>query len=153
MSELQASIALAQWESRARLAEIQMRNTTYLADVIARCDALAPLFNVSDQTMVHLFPILVRVSPQDAAAAVYRVRRFLHARGVQTETPYPLLLGPAAILPNAHDLASRMILLPCNASLRDKQMQLIGDAIEAAAREVAREFRITAQARAAHAFA
>ena len=138
MSELQASVALAQWESRARLAEIQMRNSSCLADVMARCDELTTLCDYGSQTMVHLFPVLVRAHLEDSPAAVYKIRRFLHAHGVQTETPYPVMLGPAEALPNSHELAARMILVPCNASLGDKQMHLIGAALEGAAREVAR---------------
>ncbi|MGH9928240.1 MAG: DegT/DnrJ/EryC1/StrS family aminotransferase [Pyrinomonadaceae bacterium] len=146
MSELQAAVSLAQLESRERLAEIQMCNSSYLADVIARCDALTTLSDYGSQTMVHLFPVLVRARLEDAPAAVYKIRCFLHARGVQTETPYPVLLGSGEALPNSHELATRMILVPCNASLGDKQMHLIGAALEGAAREVAREFHVTADA-------
>ena len=146
MSELQASIALAQWESRNGLAMVQMRNSAYLADAIARCNALTTLSCHNGQTTVHLFPVLVRVGSKDAPAAVYGIRRFLHSRGVQTENPYPVLLGSAEALPNSHELVARLILIPCNASLGDEQMQLIGAALKGASLEAERKFRVTASA-------
>ena len=147
MSELQAAVALAQWESRDRLAMIQKRNSSYLADAIARCNALTTLSCQNGQTTVHLFPVLVRVGSKDAlaaAGAVQRARAHLYSRGIQTETPYPMVWKSTIHLPNSHDLNTRMFLVPCNASLRNEEMKKISEALEEASNIIAREFRIEA---------
>ncbi len=146
MSELQAAVALAQWESRDRLAMIQMRNSSYLADAIARCDALTTLSCHDGQTRVHLFPVLVgsRDAPT-ARGSVQRARAHLHSRGIQTEAPYPMVWKSTMHLPNSHDLTTRMFLVPCNASLRKGEMRRISAALEEASQIITQEFRIEAQ--------
>jgi dTDP-4-amino-4,6-dideoxygalactose transaminase len=58
------------------------------------------------------------------------VRRALYESGVQSETPYPLLLGGRDELPHAHDLAARLVLVPCHASLGQRQIGRIGKALQ-----------------------
>ena len=129
MSELQAALALTQWRRRARLQARQAENTRVLDEALARCPAFAPLTDTAGQAKVHLFPLLA-----SAPEAVYRARRALYERGVQTETPYPILLGGRDELSNAHDLAARLLLAPCHASLGGKQIKLLADALQAAAK-------------------
>jgi dTDP-4-amino-4,6-dideoxygalactose transaminase len=146
MSELQAAVALVQWESRDRLAAIQVRNSTLLADVIARCESLSTLSG--HETAVHLFPVLVRVGlggESAAALAVQRARAHLHSQGIQTETPYPMVWKSPINLPNSRDLAARMFLVPCNASLGDVEMKKIAVALAEASEIVTREFKIEAR--------
>jgi dTDP-4-amino-4,6-dideoxygalactose transaminase len=139
MSELQASVALAQWQSRHSIAEAQKRNSDLLFQAVSRCEAFAPLSRAGE-TLPHLFPALVRASAKEAPGAVFSARRFLHRLGIQTETPYPVLLGSPSDLPNAHDLASRLILIPCNASIGRRQISVIASGLEEASKEIAREF-------------
>ena len=79
--------------------------------------------------------------PGEAGAGVVRVRQILHSRGIQTETPYPVVLGSRDDLPRSHDLASRLILVPVNVSLGRKQIALITDALEEASKQVTRMFK------------
>jgi dTDP-4-amino-4,6-dideoxygalactose transaminase len=138
-------VALAQWESRDRLAQIQTRNSAHLADTLARCDALNTLVDHNGQTAVHLFPLMVRVGSGDAAAAVLRARTHLHSRGIQTETPYPMLWDSTAQLPNARDLVTRMFLVPCNASLNMNVMKRISAGLEEASKIITQEFAMEVQ--------
>jgi dTDP-4-amino-4,6-dideoxygalactose transaminase len=121
MSELQAALALTQWRRRAELAARQQENTRILSAVLAEHSAFAFVQDTEGQTMVHLFPVSCRTPEM-----VYSLRRKLYERGAQTETPYPVLLGGRDELPNAHDLAARLVLAPCRASLGAKQIGLIG---------------------------
>jgi dTDP-4-amino-4,6-dideoxygalactose transaminase len=136
MSELQAAVALTQWESRQRLAAMQRRHSARVAEAVARCEAFVPLAAPEGTTLVHVFPLLVRVPPTEAPRAVWEVRRLLHARGVQTDCPYPVLQGSPEELPNTHNLATRLVLVPCNASLGDQQIGRIVAALEDASRAV-----------------
>jgi len=149
MSELQAAVALTQWESRERLAALQTRNSSYLAGAIARCAALTTLSCLNGQTAVHLFPVLVRVESGDAgvsSGAVQRARAHLHSRGIQTEPPYPMAWKSTTFFPNCHELVTRMFLVPCNASLGEEEMKKICAALEEASEIITREFRIEAMA-------
>jgi dTDP-4-amino-4,6-dideoxygalactose transaminase len=125
MSELQAALALTQWRRRDTLAARQKANADALERALANCAAFAPVADTVGQTKVHLFPFLVNGGPE----AVLHVRRALYAQGVQTETPYPVLLGDEAKLPNAHGLAARLALAPCHASLREKRVKHIAGAL------------------------
>ncbi|MEW6212795.1 MAG: hypothetical protein AB1631_31000, partial [Acidobacteriota bacterium] len=78
---------------------------------------------------------LVRGGAKEAPGAVFSVRQFLHRCGIQTETPYPML-GSREELPNAYDLASRLILVPCNASLDERQTRFIAASLEEASRQL-----------------
>jgi dTDP-4-amino-4,6-dideoxygalactose transaminase len=142
MSEIQAAVALAQWESRNESYARQRFNSNCIAEAITRSDAFTTIAGLGDSSLPHLFPVLARVSDKDAPSAVYLARRFLHSRGVQTETPYPVLLGPRDVLPNAHTLAARLVLVPCNASLGERQIRRVAAALEAASREVARQYNV-----------
>jgi aminotransferase len=132
MSELQAAIALAQWRSRGRLEARQRENVAALARVVETSGALAPLAAPGD-AVVHLFPCL---APSPGAA--HRVRLSLYNRGVQTEDPYPLLWDAPERFPNARDLAGRLLLVPCNASLGRAEMRAVARALDEASREPAR---------------
>ncbi|MEW6212006.1 MAG: DegT/DnrJ/EryC1/StrS family aminotransferase, partial [Acidobacteriota bacterium] len=123
MSELQAAVALAQWQRREKIAARQLLNSTHLYRTLSRCEAFA-LVSSEGETLPHLFPLLVRGGAKEAPGAVFSVRQFLHRCGIQTETPYPML-GSREELPNAYDLASRLILVPCNASLDERQTRFI----------------------------
>src|SRR5438034_33 len=79
-------------------------------------------------------------SAQHSKAAAASFRRHLYARGVQTETPYPILLGPRESLPNTWDLVKRLILVPCGASLTASALDQIVDAIKEAGSQVVRSF-------------
>jgi len=129
MSELQAAIALTQWRRRDKLAAQQQANTGILDEVLAGCKTLKPLGDTAGQTKVHLFPLLVNCGPEQAQEYVYRVRCSLYERGVQTETPYPLLLGGPNELPNAHALAERLVLVPCHTSLGKMSIEYIAAAL------------------------
>ena len=117
MSELQAALALTQWRRRGKLLARQQENTAALVAVLSQHPALAPVRDTAGQTTAHLFPLLCR-----APEAVHQVRRALYESGAQTETPYPLLLGGRDELPHAHDLAARLVLAPCHASLGKRQL-------------------------------
>ncbi|MEG4166341.1 MULTISPECIES: DegT/DnrJ/EryC1/StrS family aminotransferase [unclassified Microcoleus] len=126
MSELQAAIAVTQWRRRTKLAVRQQENTRILLDkVLASCQTFKRLADTEGQTKIHLFPLLVNATPEQAQESVYRVRCSLYDRGIQTETPYPLLLGGPDELPNAHALAARLLLVPCNTSLDETSIKYI----------------------------
>ncbi|HEY7543463.1 MAG TPA: DegT/DnrJ/EryC1/StrS family aminotransferase, partial [Blastocatellia bacterium] len=146
MSELQAAVALAQWQRREKIVERQRFNSTHLYKTLSRCEAFA-LLSKESETLPHLFPLLMRASSKEAPEAVFRVRQFLYRRGIQTETPYPIP-GSREELPRSYDLASRLILVPCNASLDERQIRFIASTLEEVSREVAREFKITSPAEA-----
>ncbi|MFB2971787.1 DegT/DnrJ/EryC1/StrS family aminotransferase [Aerosakkonema sp. BLCC-F183] len=133
MSELQAAIALKQWQRRERLAARQRENTRIFYEVLASCKTLQTLADTAGQTKIHLFPLLVNTTPEQAQESVYRVRCSLYDRGIQTETPYPLLLGGSEELPNARALAERLILVPGNASLSETSIKDIATALESIA--------------------
>ncbi len=135
MSELQAAVALAQWQEREKIAAHQRFNSTQLYKTLSHCEAFA-LFSGEGEMLPHLFPVLVRAGGKEAPGAVFRVRQLLHQRGIQTETPYPILLGSREELPNSYDLASRLILVPCNASLDERQIRFIASSLEEASRQV-----------------
>jgi dTDP-4-amino-4,6-dideoxygalactose transaminase len=122
MTELQAALALTQWRRRDKLAARQRANSAALERAVAQNDSVALPRDAAGQTRVHLFPLLVK--------EVLRVRRALYERGVQTETPYPVLLGGRDALPNAHDLAARLVLAPCHASLGERQINRIRTSLE-----------------------
>ena len=128
MSELQASLALTQWRRRAELQQKQRANSDILAQAVACCGGLEQVRDTASQMKTHLFPVLIKA--KDAPETVFRVRKLLHTNGIQTETPYPVLLGERDILPNAHALAERLLLVPCHASLGEKQISHIAATLE-----------------------
>jgi dTDP-4-amino-4,6-dideoxygalactose transaminase len=146
ISELQACVALVQWQSRHALVERQRRNASILKNVIENCDAFTSLSTREEESPVHFFPVLIRVAPANSRAAVHRARLHLYSNGVQTESPYPLPLGSPGTLPNSNDLSERMFLVPCNASLESEQMDRISSALKEASRVVAREFNVASEA-------
>ncbi len=134
MSELQAAVALAQWQARENIAARQLFNSTHLYKTLSRCEAFT-LLSSESETLPHLFPLLVRAGGKEAPGAVFSVRQFLHQHGIQTETPYPMI-GSEDELPNSYDLASRLILVPCNASLDARQIRFIASSLEEASRRL-----------------
>jgi dTDP-4-amino-4,6-dideoxygalactose transaminase len=141
MSELQAAVALAQWQRRGELAAIHMSNSRRLRSALSRCEAFAPLSQNDPEATCHLFPILLRADLDDARGRVLRVRQILHRRGVQTESPYQIVLGSEEDLPRSHDLASRLILLPMNARLGPNQISVIAGALIDASHQVMSGFK------------
>jgi dTDP-4-amino-4,6-dideoxygalactose transaminase len=146
MSELQAAVALAQWQAREKIVARQRFNSSHLHNTLSRCEAFS-LISGEGETLPHVFPALVRTGGKEAPGAVFRVRQFLYRRGIQTEKPYPVL-GSREELPHSYDLASRLILIPCNASLDERQIHFIASSLEEASREVVREFKIASPAEA-----
>lgn len=132
MSEPQAAVALTQWTARAELLKAQTANTALVAAAVARAETLTPVAGQDGRTMAHLFPCVVRSRGQEAPGTVHHVRQVLHAHGIQTAEPYPVVLGGRSTLPNAHDLASRLVLVPCNASLGSRQIGQVAAALEGA---------------------
>jgi dTDP-4-amino-4,6-dideoxygalactose transaminase len=141
MSEVQAAVALAQWRTRSRLETIQRANAATIARVVGGLDVFALLSRDTPEVAVHFLPLLVRVESDAATSAVYQTRRILHAHGVQTERAYPLVLGAGDTFPRAHDLARRLVLVPCSAALDRATVARIGAALTLSARELERSIR------------
>lgn len=133
MSELQAAVILQQWASRKRLQARQRENVLAIEARLAQVPGLRPLRGPGEPFPPHLCPVLVEGA--EPRARVDRARAVLHACGVQTEYPYPIRLGDRATFPNCHDLADRLLLVPCHASLGEAQMERVCDGLSAAARE------------------
>jgi dTDP-4-amino-4,6-dideoxygalactose transaminase len=69
----------------------------------------------------HLCPVLA-----DDGEEAFRVRLALYEAGIQTEEPYSVSWDA----PNARELARRLVLVPCNASLGEKQIDRIVSVLE-----------------------
>lgn len=132
MTELQAALALAQWHRREELFAIQAAHSRSLADQLRLAAGLSLLRGQAEQVMPHLFPVLLPAGKSDVGAAVLAFRQAMHEHSVQTEDTYPILAGKRAEFPNAYDLAERMVLIPCNASLRPADLRQVGTALSAA---------------------
>jgi dTDP-4-amino-4,6-dideoxygalactose transaminase len=137
MSELQAAVGLAQLKNRHRRNERQRSNAKMLEECVRSVRGLQPLERTeSGGTLCHLVPILVAAPRSERASTVLKVRKILHRHGVQTETPYPVVLGTMEELPRCYDLASRLILVPCHASLGASQVDRIAEALSAASQSI-----------------
>jgi dTDP-4-amino-4,6-dideoxygalactose transaminase len=84
---------------------------------------------------VHLLPCAV-ADDNNAAERVSRVRVAFHRRHVQTEDPYPILLGTPDTMPNARALAARLVLVPCYAALARHGLDAVADAVEGVGEEM-----------------
>lgn len=115
MSELQAAVALVQWERRGELAARQRANAEAIAGAVGGRLIGRP------EMLPHLCPVLA-----DSGDEAFRVRMALYERGIQTEEPYPVLWDT----PNAREMARRLVLAPCNASLGRKQVSRIVSVLE-----------------------
>ena len=93
-----------------------------------------------DEILVHLCPVLICVDNRNVQLAVRRFREVLYSYSVQTELPYPIVLGTPEQIPNAYELAKRMVLIPCNASLTEEKINLIGHAVFSASDIITKEF-------------
>jgi dTDP-4-amino-4,6-dideoxygalactose transaminase len=132
MSALQAAVIAVQWDERARIRARQERVARTLQDAVSGAGILRPI--LGPEETVHLLPCLV---PGDADPTLpHRIRCILYDLGVQTEDPYPVLLGGPEALPNAHALASRLVLVPCGAALAGSTLGRVASAVIAAASEV-----------------
>ncbi|MBP6124341.1 MAG: DegT/DnrJ/EryC1/StrS family aminotransferase [Phycisphaerae bacterium] len=140
ISNLQAAVALAQWKNRDRIYDCQRRNVAHLKQVISHCKAVDILPAKYDELTPHVLPLLLRVSGDEARAAQYRFRQILYSHSVQTKPIYPVVLGTPDKLPNACELADRLLLIPCNESLSASQITLVGQAIQNASEIIMEEF-------------
>jgi len=138
MSELQAAIALTQWQKREAIYAAQRRNSQIVLSAVNQSPILRLLKGQETTVMAHLFPVLLDVPKPYLADAVLRFRRILYEHSIQTETPYPVACESFTAVPNAYKLASRLILVPCNASLNEKQMKHIARTIEIASQAISR---------------
>jgi dTDP-4-amino-4,6-dideoxygalactose transaminase len=131
MTNLQAAVAYTQWVRRDILFNRQRQNSGVLQEAVKKCWGVSVLNEQENETLVHLFPILLEIDAPDIAKAVLEFRRLLYQRSIQTETPYPIGHIAKETHPNVHDLASRLILVPCNASLGLRQIRYTADALSA----------------------
>lgn len=136
MTELQAAVGLGQWVARDRLFAIQHENYSLIQDVIARSDVFVPLQHQVGEVAPYVFPMLLRTSGGNSRDRNFSIRHFLYTRGIQTKPAYPIQIGSLHDLPESHDLAARLILVPCHASLRTREIKLIVKALEDLAKKV-----------------
>lgn len=141
MSNLQAAIALAQWKNREAIFDRQFQNAKMLQEVVAENPVLSLLKNQEKGAVVHLFPILLNVSASHQNEAVLEFRQFLYQQSIQTETPYPIGHVQPDTHPSVYTLFSRLILLPCNASLKERHMNLICQAVTAASHRIRKKYK------------
>lgn len=132
MAGLQAAVARAQWERREALAATRARIAAVLREGVAAAPSLAEVLPAG-AVPVHFLPLVVRAGGEAGREEAMRLRRALHARGIQTETPYPLP-GSAADLPRAAALSSRLLLLPAGATLREDEARRVARALAEEAR-------------------
>lgn len=128
MSELQSAVILAQWQSRDEIAAIQRYNSEVLADAVSESTSFS-LMTDRVNTSVHFFPFLIKQHLRDESTSVAWVRKFLFDRGIQTESPYPFLWQNSTNFQNTRDLTSRLLIVPCNASIRKREIHYIARAI------------------------
>jgi dTDP-4-amino-4,6-dideoxygalactose transaminase len=138
MSEVQAAVALAQWQARRELAARQRETAATIMAAVERCDPFAVLADQTPGATSHVLPLVVRGPGEDAPGVVDRVRRRLHEHGVQTERAYAVTLAARTEAPVAHDLAARLVVLPCSAALGRQEIGAIVRGLEHAARDVER---------------
>lgn len=141
MSNLQAAIALAQWKNRMTIFDRQIQNAKMLQEVVAENPVFSLLKNQEKGAMVHLFPILLNVSASHQNEAVLEFRQFLYQQSIQTETPYPVGHVRPDTYASVYNLVSKMILLPCNASLKERHMKMICQAVTAASYRILQKYK------------
>ena len=140
MSNLQAAIAYTQWLNREKLFKRQLQNAEILRGVVSRTPVFSFLKGYEKGAIVHLYPILLNIETAHAADAVLQIRQFLYRRSIQTEIPYPVGHIKPETHPNVYDLVSKIILVPCNASLSKKQMDYIAETLSEAGSEIRRKY-------------
>ncbi len=139
MSDLQASVALAQWDRREELAARSRRNSSLLAEVVRRSSvltAVVPERSEGSTAYPHLYPMLLAGQVSEPELRVHALRTWLHRDGVQTEDPYPLAAGPRSAFPNADRLRRRLLLVPCHPSLSAAVMERVAASLECASRRL-----------------
>jgi dTDP-4-amino-4,6-dideoxygalactose transaminase len=134
MSELQAAVALAQWRRRELLIERQRTNLMALRQALEACPAFALPRAAELGLLPHLLPLLVVPERPSPARALLLARRILHRRGIQTESPYPVLA--VGDHPRARRLVNRLLLVPCHASLGAREIERIRAAMIEASQAV-----------------
>ena len=137
MTETQAAVALAQVRRRAELRAVQaavMERVRAAAEDLRAFEILEP---ETPAERVHVLPLAAAGRPPVASKAALALRRTLHGLGLQTEPGYPVILGDASLLPQAHDLACRLVLVPAAAALSRPATRRVAEALRAAARLVA----------------
>ena len=80
--------------------------------------------------------MLVASDVADARRAVFGIRRALFEAGIQTESPYPMILGTPAELPNTAQLCERLLLVPCHPSLEGPSLAGLVDGLDRALRRL-----------------
>ena len=84
----------------------------------------------------HQYPMVVAEALDDPSMVAMRLRQELHARGVQTEEPYPVPAPIVEVCPNAASLRNRLVLLPVSAGYGDHVYRHVASALTEAARSV-----------------
>lgn len=129
MTEIQAALALAQWERREELAGRQARNIRVLRKAIEECVGMSVPEPARGLIVAHLFPALTPHEQEPSRNLTFALRRELHRRSIQTEEAYPIVAGGPEQYPAAHDLASRLLLLPCGAWLTDPEVHYLAQSL------------------------
>lgn len=133
MSELQGAVALAQWESRRSIQARQAQSCRSIESLLPQFSSLRRLRHCEYATLVHLYPLLMDEKRPSRRLTPARIA--MHDAGVQTEDAYPVLLGSKGMLPQSHLLSSRLLLVPCHASLGRREMGHIQRVLESIDRQ------------------
>jgi dTDP-4-amino-4,6-dideoxygalactose transaminase len=141
MSNLQAAIALTQWKKRESIFERQIRHGKMLQKAVDENSVLSMLNEQKKGALVHLFPILLNIRASHCSDAVLKFRQILYQQSIQTENPYPIGHVRPDTHPNVYNLVSRLILLPCNASLKVEHMRKIARALAAASEKISKQYK------------
>jgi dTDP-4-amino-4,6-dideoxygalactose transaminase len=136
LNEIQAALALAQWERREVLQARVQQHARLIGQALAQCPGLARLETDACPPPPHLFPVLVTAGHRNSPDLALALRKELHRRSIQTDDPYPVTAGGHEQYPRAHELAARLVLLPCGAWLRESEMARLAGALELAWRSV-----------------
>lgn len=143
MAPLQVAVNLAQWRRRAELQRTETLARVAVLSAISRSETFATIDGAEAGT--HLVPVVVNqcAAASDVAEAVTSTRQFLYHAGIQTETAYPVLLGPAPAVAHASELASRLFLLPCSSSLNPRATDRLRVALARASTQLRELMRVS----------
>ena len=136
MSLLQASIALSLWRRQRRVQARYMAANALLETTIAESGIAGLVRRIPGGPYPHQYPMVVAEALADPSMVAMRLRQELHARGVQTEEPYPVPAPIVEVCPNAASLRNRLVLLPVSAGYGDHVYRHVASALTEAARSV-----------------
>ena len=136
MSQFQAATALSLWGRRCTAQTRYMAANALLQTTITDNGIDRLVRHIPGGPYPHVYPLLVRDALADPATVALLLRQELHARGVQTEEPYPVAAALGEACPNAASLRSRLILLPVSAGYGDHVHRHVARALLEAARSV-----------------